>query len=51
MFSTIRQNDRENCNLFLLFEQRVNVVGITNHDFFMEGELSYVDFSKQFIIL
>ena len=44
-FSTDRQKVRENCNLFILFKQRVKVPEKFYHDFFNEGELSYRDFA------
>ena len=38
IISTDRQNVRENCNLFIFFEQRGRAI---YHDFFNRAELSY----------
>ena len=43
LFSLDRQSVRENCNLFILFEQRGKVL---YQDFFNNVELSYNDFAN-----
>ena len=45
-FSLDRQNVRENSKLFILFEQRDKALTYTYHDFFIEVELDYKDFTK-----
>ena len=45
LFSLDRQSVRENCNLFILFEQRGKVLASIYHDFFNNIELSYKDFA------
>ena len=44
--SADRQNVRENCNLFIFFEQRGGATTAIHHDFFNRAELSYDDFSS-----
>ena len=44
LFSLDRQGIRENCNIFLLFEQRGNVLNRLYDDFFKETEIVYKDF-------
>ena len=46
LFSLDRQSVRENCNLFILFEQRGKVLASIYQDFFNNIELSYYDFSN-----
>ena len=46
LFSLDRQSVRENCNLFILFEQRGKVLASINQDFFNNVELSYNDFAN-----
>ena len=46
LFSLDRQSVRENCNLFILFEQRGKVLISINQDFFNNVELSYNDFAN-----
>ena len=46
LFSLDRQSVRENCNLFILFEQRVKVLASIHQDFFNNIELSYNDFAN-----
>ena len=46
LFSLDRQNVRENCNLFILFEQRGKVLISIYQDFFNNIELSYNDFAN-----
>ena len=46
LFSLDRQNVRENCTLFILFEHRGNVLQSIHRDFFNDFELSYKHFSK-----
>ena len=46
LFSLDRQSVRENCNLFILFEQRSKVVMSKYRDFFNNVALSYNDFSN-----
>ena len=43
-FSADRQNVRENCNLFIIFEQRGRATTAIYHYFFSRAELSYDDF-------
>ena len=40
-----RRGVRENCNLFILFDQRGNVIHPLYKDFFNEVELDYKDFA------
>ena len=58
LFSLDRQSVRENCNLFILFEQRGKVLISIYQDFFNNVELSYNDlliyvirYGKSFIII
>ena len=46
LFSLDRQSVRENCNLFILFEQRGKVLISIYQDFFNNVELSYNDFAN-----
>ena len=46
IFSADRQNVRENCNLFIFFEQRGRAATAICQDFFSRVELSYDDFSS-----
>ena len=46
LFSLDRQSVRENCNLFILFEQRGEVLTSIYNDFFNNFELSYNDFAN-----
>ena len=46
LFSLDRQSVRENCNIFILFEQRGNILQTIHRDFFNEYEISYRDFAK-----
>ena len=46
LFSLDRQNVRENCTLFILFEQKGNALQSIHIDFFNDIEPSYKDFSK-----
>ena len=46
LFTIDRQNVRENCNLFILFEQRGKVLTSIYQDFFNYVELSYNDFAN-----
>ena len=46
LFSLDRQSARENCNLFILFEQRGKVLASIYQDFFNNIELSYNDFAN-----
>ena len=46
LFSLERQSVRENCNLFILFEQRGKVLASIHQDFFNNVELSYNDFAN-----
>ena len=41
IFSTDRQNVREDCNLFIFFEQIGSATTAIYHDFFIRVELSY----------
>ena len=41
-----RKNVRENCNLFIFFEQRGRATTAIDHVFFCRVELSYGDFSS-----
>ena len=43
LFSLDRQRVRENCNLFILFEQRGKVLASIYQDFFINVELSYIN--------
>ena len=43
LFSLDRQSVRENCNLFILFEQRGKVLASIYQDFFNNVEFSYID--------
>ena len=46
LFSLCRQSVRENCNIFILFEQRGKVLISIYQDFFNNVELSYNDFAN-----
>ena len=46
LFSLDRQSVRENCILFISFEQRGKVIASIYQDFFNNVELSYKDFAK-----
>ena len=46
LFTIDRQIVRENCNLFILFEQRGKVLISIYQDFFKNVELSYKDFAN-----
>ena len=46
LFSLDRQSVRENCNLFILFEQRGKALISIYQDFFNNVELSYNDFAN-----
>ena len=46
LFSLDRQSVRENCNLFILFEQRGKVLASIYQDLFKNVELSYNDFAN-----
>ena len=46
LFSLDRQSVRENCNLFILFEQRGKVLASIYQDFFNSVEVSYNDFAN-----
>ena len=46
MFSADRQNVRENCNLFIFFEQRGKGVTAICYDLYTGSQLSYTDFSN-----
>ena len=46
IFSADRQNVRENCNLFIFFEQKSRATKAIYQDFFSRVELSYDDFSS-----
>ena len=46
LFSPDRLSVRENCNLFILFEQRCKVLATIYQDFFNNIELSYNDFAN-----
>ena len=46
LFSLDRQSVRENCNLFILFEQRGKVLASIYQNFFKNFELSYNDFAN-----
>ena len=46
LFSLDRQSVRENCNLFILFEQRGKVLISIYQDFFINIEPSYNDFAN-----
>ena len=46
LFSLDMQSVRDNCNLFILFEQRVKVPISIYQDFFNNIELSYNDFAN-----
>ena len=41
IFSANRQSVRENCNLFIFFEQRVKATTAIYHDFFNRAEFLY----------
>ena len=45
LFTIYRQSVRENCNLFILFEQRGKVLISFYQNFFNNVELSYNDFA------
>ena len=46
LFTIDRQSVRENCNLFILFEQRGKVLISIYQDFFNNVKLSYSDFAN-----
>ena len=46
LFSLDRESVRENCNLFILFEQRGKVLASIYQGFFNNIELSYNDFAN-----
>ena len=46
IFLADRQNVRENCNLFIFFDERGRATTAIYHDFFSRVELSYDDFSS-----
>ena len=46
LFTIDRQSVRENCNLFIIFEQRSKVLISIYQDFFNNVELSYNDFAN-----
>ena len=46
IFSADRQNVRENCNLFIFFEQTGKVITAINYGHFTGSQLSYNDFSN-----
>ena len=46
LFSSDRQNVRENFTAIILFQQRCNVLQSKHRDFFNDFELSYKNFSK-----
>ena len=46
LFTIDRHSGRENCNLFLFFEQRGKVLISIFQDFFNNVELSYNDFAN-----
>ena len=46
LFTRDRQNVREKCNLFILFEQRGKILTSIYQDFFNNGEISYDDFAN-----
>ena len=46
IFSADKQNVRENCIVFIFFEQRGRATTAIYHDFFNRAELSYDDFSS-----
>ena len=46
LFSTDKQSVRANCNIFVLFEQRVKAITAIYYNFFYNVELSYIDSSK-----
>ena len=50
LFSLDRQSVRENCNLFILLEQRGKVLASIYQDFFNNIELSYNDFAFYIVI-
>ena len=45
-FSADRQNVRENCNLFVFFEQTGKAISSIYHNHFAGSQLSYNDFSN-----
>ena len=47
LFTIDRQSVRENCNLFILFEQRGKVLISIHQDFFNNAELSYKIFANK----
>ena len=47
LFTIDRQSVRENCNLFILFEQRGKILISIYQDFFNNVELSYNDSAKK----
>ena len=46
IFSADRQNVRENCNLFIFFEQTGEAITAIYYDHFTGSQLSYNDFSN-----
>ena len=46
IFSAYRQNVRENCNLFIFFEQRGRGTSAIYHDFFNRAQISCDDFDS-----
>ena len=46
IFSADRQNVRENCNLFIFFEQTGKVITALYYDHFTGSQRSYNDFSN-----
>ena len=45
------QNVGENLNIFILFEQRGNVLQSIHRDFFMEYEIRYKEFARNRLLL
>ena len=46
IFSADRQNVKENCNIYIFFQQRGRATTAIYHDLFNRAELSYDDFSS-----
>ena len=46
LFTIDTQNVRENCNLFIFFEQRGKVLTSLYQNFFSNGKVCYTDFSS-----
>ena len=46
IFSADRQNVRENCNLFIFFEQMGKAIPAIHYDHFTGSQLSYNNFSN-----